>query len=112
MRLTGILCCTKYDKGLSVCTQQKKYRKLYQLFIAEGVKVIQELLNSGKKIQIYALFNEPIKVEIIGLLSTIEKITYPQIKEMEDLGIGRPSTYSQTITTLKTRKYVSLSGRA
>lgn len=30
------------------------------------------------------------------------------IKEMEDLGIGRPSTYSQTITTLKTRKYVSV----
>ncbi|MFT5754217.1 MAG: TrmH family RNA methyltransferase [Flavobacterium sp.] len=27
--------------------QQKKYRKLYQLFIAEGVKVIQELLNSN-----------------------------------------------------------------
>lgn len=30
------------------------------------------------------------------------------IKEMEDLGIGRPSTYSQTITTLKTRKYVNV----
>jgi len=30
------------------------------------------------------------------------------IKEMEDLGIGRPSTYSQTITTLKNRKYVSI----
>lgn len=30
------------------------------------------------------------------------------IKEMEDLGIGRPSTYSQTITTIKTRKYVSV----
>lgn len=30
------------------------------------------------------------------------------IKEMEDLGIGRPSTYSQTITTLKNRKYVTI----
>lgn len=30
------------------------------------------------------------------------------IKEMEDLGIGRPSTYSQTITTLKTRKYMTI----
>ena len=28
------------------------------------------------------------------------------IKEMEELGIGRPSTYASTITTLKTRKYV------
>ena len=30
------------------------------------------------------------------------------IKEMEDLGIGRPSTYAQTILTLKNRKYVVL----
>jgi len=30
------------------------------------------------------------------------------IKEMEDQGIGRPSTYAQTIQTLKTRKYVTL----
>jgi DNA topoisomerase-1 len=30
------------------------------------------------------------------------------IKEMEELGIGRPSTYSQTIATLKKRKYVSV----
>ena len=30
------------------------------------------------------------------------------IKEMEDLGIGRPSTYSQTISILKKRKYVEV----
>lgn len=47
--------------------------------------LIQEQLNLGKNIQIYALFIEPIKVVIPGLLSSIEKITYPQIKEMEDL---------------------------
>ncbi len=29
------------------------------------------------------------------------------IKEMETLGIGRPSTYAQTISTLKQRKYVT-----
>ncbi len=29
------------------------------------------------------------------------------IKEMEDLGIGRPSTYAQTILTLRNRKYVT-----
>ena len=30
------------------------------------------------------------------------------IKEMEEQGIGRPSTYSQTISTIKKRKYVSI----
>jgi DNA topoisomerase-1 len=30
------------------------------------------------------------------------------IKEMEELGIGRPSTYSQTIAIIKKRKYVNL----
>lgn len=30
------------------------------------------------------------------------------IKEMEDLGIGRPSTYAKTIDTIKTRKYVEI----
>ena len=30
------------------------------------------------------------------------------IKEMEELGIGRPSTYAQTMETLKTRGYVTL----
>lgn len=30
------------------------------------------------------------------------------IKEMEDLGIGRPSTYASTISTIKERKYVSV----
>lgn len=31
------------------------------------------------------------------------------IKEMEDLGIGRPSTYAQTILTLRNRRYVTYS---
>ena len=46
----------------------------------------------------------------------LEKETQPKsryteasiIKEMDNLGIGRPSTYSQTINTLKERKYVVL----
>ena len=34
------------------------------------------------------------------------------IKKMEELGIGRPSTYAATLTTLKDRDYVRLEGKA
>ena len=34
------------------------------------------------------------------------------IKDMERLGIGRPSTYAQTMTTLKDRKYIEVSGKS
>lgn len=47
--------------------------------------LIQNELNLGKSIKIYALFNEEIKVIIQGITSCLEKITYPDIKVMEDL---------------------------
>lgn len=34
------------------------------------------------------------------------------IKEMEELGIGRPSTYAQTMETLKNRGYVTLEDKS
>lgn len=47
---------------------------------------------------------------------SIEKVTQPKtryseatlIKELESLGIGRPSTYAQIIQTLKNRDYVEI----
>ncbi|MCF7926611.1 MAG: type I DNA topoisomerase [Candidatus Izimaplasma sp.] len=47
-------------------------------------------------------------------IDTEQKFTTPPprytearlIKDMEELGIGRPSTYSQTVSTLKHRKYI------
>lgn len=44
-------------------------------------------------------------------LFTIPPARYSEaklIKEMEELGIGRPSTYAQTIQTLKSRHYVTI----
>ena len=34
------------------------------------------------------------------------------IKEMEDLGVGRPSTYASILNAIKDRRYVWLSGRS
>lgn len=55
--------------------QQKKYRKLYQLFIVEGVKVIQELLNSNYElVELYATQE---------LFSNVEKSKINFISEAE-----------------------------
>ncbi len=54
---------TKNQIKLIKSLQQKKYRKQHQLFLAEGVKVIQELVNSNLKLQ--QLFcTEPIDVDV------------------------------------------------
>ncbi len=52
-------------------------------------------------------------------IEIVDKFTEPKsryteaalIKEMEDLGIGRPSTYAQTVYTLKERKYCELKNK-
>jgi hypothetical protein len=46
--------------------------------------LIQELLDAGKEVKIYTLFNDPIKVIAYGLCSANEVTTYPDVKVMED----------------------------
>ncbi len=63
----------------------------------------------------FILINENTNIVAINN-KYIEKETKPKsryteaklIKDMEELGIGRPSTYAQTIKTLKDRKYISV----
>lgn len=74
------------------------------------LKVYQEQKNKDKTIPKLELNQE---INAKNVLS-IEKVTTPParyseaslIKEMESLGIGRPSTYASIIQTLKTRAYV------
>lgn len=60
--------------------QQKKYRKQHELFIAEGAKVIQELINSNYEL-VNVFVTENIFTEVIGAkrieitASDLEKIT-------------------------------------
>lgn len=50
-----------------------------------GIPVlIQELLDAGNEIKIYALFNDQIQVVTYGLSSVKEETTYPDVKSMEE----------------------------
>jgi hypothetical protein len=51
-----------------------------------GIHVlIQQQLDAGHLVQIYALFIEPITIQISGITSVKEVVTYPDIKVLEDL---------------------------
>ncbi|MFA5380745.1 MAG: type I DNA topoisomerase [Candidatus Izemoplasmatales bacterium] len=89
-----------------------------QLF--DGYLVIYAKYESGEEEQKNIIPDMPAGTTIIPLV--IEKkqcFTQPPlrysearlIKEMEDLGIGRPSTYASTIATIRERKYVSISDK-
>lgn len=47
--------------------------------------LLQNELDKGSNIKIYSLFNEAIEVVVKGLTSEEKKITYPDIKVMEEL---------------------------
>lgn len=64
---------------------QKKYRKKHQLFFAEGIKTIKELLNSSYELEILyttadVLFTEKTKTHLISEkeLKKISSLTTPQ----------------------------------
>lgn len=47
--------------------------------------LLQNELDKGSTIDIYSFFNEPIKVTIQGLTQTMEQITFPDVRAMEDM---------------------------
>jgi len=84
------------------------YLKAYMQFDNEEIE--SEIDLSGFK------ENTSLKVDAITYkqMFTTPPARYTEaslIKKMEDLGIGRPSTYATTIQTIKNRKYVELKDR-
>ncbi len=81
------------------------YQKVYKLLDRENDDHVIDLSNYN--------VNDKLTADDVysKQLFTVPPARYTEaklIKEMEDLGIGRPSTYAQTILTLKKRKYVVL----
>ncbi|XMB71814.1 type I DNA topoisomerase [Mycoplasmatota bacterium WC30] len=99
----------KNNRTIFRVTSTKKvfdgYSKVYQVLDTEnGIKEIDlSKYKVGDKIIPTKVYDKQ--------LFTSPPARYTEarlIKEMEDLGIGRPSTYAQTILTIKNRKYVEL----
>ena len=84
-----------YLKAMQNIEKQKKQPELDLSKFKEGDKLVAD------KIYEKQLFTSPPNRYTESRL----------IKEMEDLGIGRPSTYASTISTLKKRKYVDYKER-
>ncbi len=81
--------------------------EIADLFLKKETQKVDKNFNIGDTI-------ENVEIELKELF-TKPKSRYTEatlIKDMEDLGIGRPSTYAQTITTLKEREYVTLDAKS
>ena len=113
--LASLMADAKVDKTTIVLDNNDyKFKTTGQVLIFPGyLKVYSDYEDSEDKI--LPVLNEGEVLETTDVLKE-QHFTKPPsryteaklIKEMEELGIGRPSTYAKTIDTLKERAYVEM----
>ena len=112
------MASAKYNQTTAIFDNKNtKWKTSGQEIIFDGYKIIYD-----KKEEDDSLLLPNFKINdkyIANEINILDKATEPKkrfteatlIKEMELEGIGRPSTYAQTIKTLKDRKYIELEGK-
>lgn len=121
-----------YKRALASLMAGSKFRQTKAIFDNNNTKwqISGRVLEFDGYTKAYGLEEDDLNIEIPDfkkgdkyqseLNEIIEKYTKPKaryteaslIKDMEKLGIGRPSTYAQTMTTLKERKYIDVSKKS
>ena len=78
------------------------YLKVYKDYESSEDKILPEFNNDGE------LITDDVSLEQHFTNPPARYTEAKLIKEMEELGIGRPSTYAKTIDTIKERDYVTM----
>lgn len=113
--LASLMADAKTDNTTIILENHEyQFKATGQVITFDGyLKVYHEYEDTKDKILPKLAHNEEIKSESIEKEQHFTKppARYTEaklIKEMEELGIGRPSTYATTMETLKTRGYVNV----
>lgn len=101
-----ILCREYIFKSTSSKIKFEGFMKVYNINEKDNNKVMTFLLHKGEELKLYKL--EPAQHFTQPPASYSEATL---IKTLEELGIGRPSTYAPTISTILSREYVVLENK-
>lgn len=118
--LASIMADAKVNQTAIVLDNQNyQFKATGQVLLFDGyLKVYGDYESSEEKI-LPALENYNSNVIVATNVESKQHFTSPPsryteaklIKEMEELGIGRPSTYAKTIDTIKERSYVTITDK-
>ena len=113
--LASLMKSASYEAtSITLYNNDYRFKSTGQVLLFDGyLKVYSKYEESNDKLLPSLIENEQLKAENIDYSEheTKPPARYTEsklIKEMEELGIGRPSTYAKTIDTLKERVYVTI----
>lgn len=114
--LGSLMAGAKYDTiNASICSNDQVFRASGSNLVFDGFLVLKNKADEDEKENKLPVLSQGEKLKLEDLIAD-QHFTKPParyteaslIKTLEDLGIGRPSTYAPTITTITKRNYVEV----